>query len=95
VLSIRLEGDRVMSLNLVAGAGFPKRLPATAPYFLLGLNSAGLWVILEATGSKGGLFRTQEAAIKFARDESPEGNFTIQHQPDGLELEQPRIKRAA
>jgi hypothetical protein len=31
-----------MSLNLAAGVDFPSRLPtATAPFFLLGLNSAG------------------------------------------------------
>ena len=76
-----------MSLHLVA-ADFPSQLPtATAPYFLLGLNSMGSWVIGENTGRLAGLFRTREAAIKFARDESPDGHFTIVHRPEGLELE--------
>jgi hypothetical protein len=45
---------------------------------------------------RAGLFRTREAAIKFARDESPNGNFTILHQPAGLELEERRqFSRAA
>ena len=60
-----------MSYHVVAGIDFPKRLPtATAPYFLLGLNAAGHWVIRETTGRKAGLFRTREGAIKYVRDES-------------------------
>ena len=75
---------------------FPSQLPtAAAPYFLLGLNSAGQWVIRETTGRRAGLFRTREAAIKYARDESPSGNFTILHQPEGLELESRILNRAA
>jgi hypothetical protein len=85
-----------MSFHFVAGIDFPKQLPtATAPYFLLGLDSAGHWVIRETTGRRAGLFRTREAAIKYARDESAGGNFTILHQPDGLELELPLVKHAA
>jgi hypothetical protein len=86
-----------MSLRLLAGIDFPSQLPtATAPYFLLGQNTAGTWVIRETTGRRAGLFRSREAAIKYARDESPSGNFTILHQPDGLELEEPRkLNRAA
>jgi hypothetical protein len=85
-----------MSLHLVAGIDFPSQLPsATAPYFLLGLNSAGQWVIRETTGRRAGLFRTREAAIKYARDESPSGDFTILHQPEGLELDGPLLSRAA
>ena len=85
-----------MSLNLVAGIDFPSQLPtATAPFFLLGRNAAGHWVIRETTGRRAGLFRTREAAIKYARDESADGNFTIVDKFEGLEFEQPRIKRAA
>jgi hypothetical protein len=58
----------------------------TSPLFRLGINAAGLWVICEATGRKGGLFRTRQAAIRYARNESVDGNFTIVHEPDGLEL---------
>jgi hypothetical protein len=78
-----------MATHLVAGIDFPNQLPtATTPYFLLGLNAAGAWVLRETTGRRAGLFRTREAAIKFARDESPNGNFTILHWPEGLELDQ-------
>jgi hypothetical protein len=85
-----------MSLHLVAGVDLPARLTiATAPYFLLGLNSAGSWVIRETTGRRAGLFRTREAAIKYARDESPRGNFTILHQPEGLELVERHFSRTA
>lgn len=85
-----------MSLHLVAGVDFPSRLPTTsAPFFLLGLNAAGQWVIRETTGRRAGFFRTREAAIKYARDESAEGNFTIVDQIEGLEFEQSPVKRAA
>jgi hypothetical protein len=85
-----------MSLTLVPGVDFPSQLPtATAPFFLLGRNSVGCWVIRETTGRRGGLFGTRQAAIKYARDESADGNFTIVDRFEGLELEQPLIKRAA
>jgi hypothetical protein len=84
-----------MSLKPVAGVDLPSRLPtATAPFFLLGLNSAGHWVIRETTGRRAGLFSTREAAIKYAREES-DGNFTIVDQIEGLEFEQPHLERAA
>ena len=77
-----------MSLHLVAGLDFPSRLPtAVAPYFLLGRNAAGAWVIRESTGRRAGLFRTRDAAIRYAFDESAGGNFTIVHRPEGLELD--------
>jgi hypothetical protein len=77
-----------MSLNLVAGVDFPSQLPtATSPFFLLGLNSSGRWAICETTGRKAGLFRTREAAIRYAPGESLDGNFTIVHQAETLELE--------
>lgn len=66
-----------------------------ADCFRLGLNAAGWWVIRESAGRKAGLFRTRQAAIKYARDESPDGNFTIIHEPDGLELGGPEPRRAA
>jgi hypothetical protein len=72
-----------MPLHLVAGIDFPSQLPsATAPYFLLGLNSGGAWVIREVTGRRAGLFRSREAAIKYARDESMDGNFTVDRHPN-------------
>lgn len=85
-----------MSLHLVAGADFQTQLPtATASQFLLGLNAAGAWVIREITGKRAGLFRTREAAIKYARDENRSGDFTILHRPEGLELEPQDRPRAA
>ena len=84
-----------MALHLVAGVDIPSQLPtATAPYFLLGRNSADWWVIRETTGRRAGVFSTREAAIRYARDESPDGNFTILHQPEGLELEPAQPSRA-
>jgi hypothetical protein len=41
------------------------------------------------------MFRTREAAIKYAREESPNGTFTILHQPGGLEFDDPPLNRAA
>jgi hypothetical protein len=80
-----------MALSLVAGVDFPSQLPtATAPYFLLGLNSIGAWVIRETTGRRGGLFESRGAAIGYARQETPDGNFTILHCPEGLELDRPQ-----
>jgi hypothetical protein len=85
-----------MSLHLVAGVDFPSQLPtATAPYFLLGINSVGAWVIRETTGRRAGLFRTREAAIKYARDESADGNFTILYRPEGLEFDSLHLNKAA
>jgi hypothetical protein len=85
-----------MSNKLAIWLPVPQRLKAaTVPYFRLGVNAAGVWVIQEATGRKGGLFRTRAAAIKFARDESSDGNFTIVYEPDGLELGAVQLRRAA
>ena len=85
-----------MELNRLAGVDVPGGLAtAAAPFFLLGVNSAGHWVIRETTGRWGGLFRTREAAIKYARDESKDGHFNIVDQLGGLEFEQLGIKHAA
>jgi hypothetical protein len=75
-----------MSLHLVAGIDFPSR-PSAAPCFLLGVDSAGHWVIREITGRRAGLFRTRADAIKYARDESVGGSFTIIDRIGGLELD--------
>jgi len=85
-----------MALHLIAGVDFPSQLPtAVAPYFLLGINAAGWWVIRETTGRRIGLFPTREAAIKYARDESANGDFIILYQPEGLELDGHFLSRAA
>jgi hypothetical protein len=78
------------------GGSFPRQLTAaTAPYLLLGRSITGAWVIRDTTGRKAGLFGSREAAIGFARDESANGEFTIVHQPDGLELDDRQFNRAA
>jgi hypothetical protein len=80
----------LVSSHLVDGIDFADRsATAVAPSFLLGTDSAGLWVIRETNGRKAGLFQTREAAIRYARDESSDGNFTISYRPEGLEFETP------
>jgi hypothetical protein len=68
----------------------PNRLPfiqASKSYFLLGQNVGGLWVIRENTGNKAGVFLSREAAMRFARLESPNEHFAVLHVPDGLEFD--------
>jgi hypothetical protein len=60
---------------------------ANSPYFVLGQNARGLWVIRENTGKKAGVFQSREAALRFARIESPNEQFTVVHFPDGLEFD--------
>jgi len=57
------------------------------PYFVLGQNSHGLWVIRESTGKKGGVFKSRRAALLFARLESPNENFTVVHVNETVELD--------
>lgn len=85
-----------MSLHLPAVVDFPGKLPVfAAPMFLLGQNTAGMWVIRETTGRRAGLFCSREAAIKYARSESPVGKLTIIDSPQGLELDESKLDRAA
>jgi hypothetical protein len=50
-----------MSLHLVAGIDLARKLPtARTPYFLLGLNSEGVWVVRDTAGRRAGLFKTRE-----------------------------------
>jgi hypothetical protein len=60
---------------------------ASKSYFLLGQNARGLWVIRENTGAKAGVFLSREAALRFARLESPDEHFAIVHINDGLEFD--------
>ena len=84
-----------MSLNLVTGIDFPNQLPtAAAPYFLLGLSSTGAWVIRETTG-RWRIFSSRQAAIRFAREESLDGSFSIVDCPEGLDREALQLGRAA
>jgi hypothetical protein len=60
---------------------------ASKPYFLLGQNARGLWVIRENTGAKAGVFLSREAAMRFARLESGDEHFAVVQMPDGLEFD--------
>jgi hypothetical protein len=50
---------------------------ASKSHFLLGQNAQGMWVIRESTGRKAGMFKTRQAALRFARLESPDGHFAV------------------
>jgi hypothetical protein len=67
-------------------SGLPPLRIAT-PYFVLGQNSRGLWVIRESTGRKGGVFKSRRAALLFARLESPDEKFTVVHVNETVELD--------
>jgi hypothetical protein len=60
---------------------------ASKIYFLLGQNARGSWVIRENTGKKAGVFASREAALRFARLESPDEHFAVIHVNDGLEFD--------
>src|SRR5262249_13217399 len=47
-------------------------------FFLLGQNARGMWIIRESTGQKAGMFRSREAALRFARLEGPD-DFAVVH----------------
>ena len=49
------------------------------PYFLLGQDAHGLWVIRESTGRKSGVFTSRAAALRFARLESSDAHFAVVH----------------
>jgi hypothetical protein len=60
---------------------------ASKSYFLLGQNARGSWVIRENTGKKAGVFASREAALRFARLESPDEHFAVVHVNEGLEFD--------
>jgi hypothetical protein len=60
---------------------------ASKSYFLLGQDARGMWVICENTGAKAGVFVSREAAMRFARLESPNEHFAVVHVPDGMEFD--------
>jgi hypothetical protein len=60
---------------------------ASRSYFILGRNARGLWVIRENTGRSGGVFLSREAALRFARLESPNAHFAVVHVPDVVEFD--------
>jgi hypothetical protein len=60
---------------------------ASAPYFVLGQNKKGLWIIRESSGKKAGVFNSRQAALRFARLESPDENFVVVHVNDTVEFD--------
>ena len=60
---------------------------ASTPYFVLGQNEQGLWIIRESTGKKAGVFRSRQAALRFARLESPNEHFAVVHVNDTVEFD--------
>jgi hypothetical protein len=60
---------------------------ASKSYFLLGQNARGMWVIRENNGRTSGIFVSREAALRFARLESPDEHFAVVHVNDGLEFD--------
>ena len=43
---------------------------APTPAFVVGQDAEGHWLAVEIRGTVGGIFRTEAAAIRFARDET-------------------------
>jgi hypothetical protein len=60
---------------------------ASRSYFILGRNARGLWVIRENTGRSGGVFLSREAALRFARLESPSAYYAVVHVSDIVEFD--------
>lgn len=75
-----------MPLSSLHGVTAPRRSDL-AVCFMLGQNARGLWVIRERTGGKAGLFVSREAALRFARQESPEEEYSVVHVNGGLEFD--------
>ncbi|AYO81133.1 hypothetical protein [Methylobacterium brachiatum] len=65
-------------MQLVAPAGETAR-------FIVGQDPEGHWVAIEIHGRAGGLFRSREAAVDYAADETD-------HRPDAVSLSAERIE---
>lgn len=67
-------------------AANPSEAPAShAARFIVGQDPAGHWVAIEIHGRAGGLFRSREAAVDYAEDETD-------HRPDAVLLSGERIE---
>jgi len=65
-----------------------RRVRADRAYFLLGQSSAGLWVVRDKANRRGGVFVSQQDALKYIRHETdPRGQFVVVYLPSGLELD--------
>ena len=47
------------------------------PHFLVGRDHGGQWVVRDAGGRGGGLFKTRDEALRFARHELRDGTDAI------------------
>ncbi|SEP48197.1 hypothetical protein SAMN04487843_12679 [Methylobacterium sp. ap11] len=56
-----------------------------APRFIVGQDPEGHWVAIETHGRAGGLFRSRQAAVDYAEDETA-------HRPDGVFVSGERIE---
>ena len=54
--------------------------------FVLGRDGGGRWIVQEAHGVCGGLFASQDAAIRYAKSEAAERGRVIRLVPDPIEL---------
>ncbi len=63
-----------------------KEVPPEPLSFMLGRDHGGHWVVQEANGLCGGLFASENAAIRYAKFESAGRGSVIRFIPDPIEL---------
>jgi hypothetical protein len=61
-------------------------VPSEPLSFVLGRDGGGRWIVQEAHGLCGGLFASQDAAIRYAKSEAAERGGVIRLVPDRIEL---------
>ncbi len=61
---------------------------AEAPHFIVGGDAEAHWVVIEAHGLHGGLFRDEAAALRYAREECEAhvGDMEISRAPVSLKF---------
>jgi hypothetical protein len=66
----------------------PKVASPTNPQrsFRIGQNRGGLWVVAEASGASGGIFKSRDAALHYAAFETDRRPGSIQFWPEPIEL---------
>jgi hypothetical protein len=78
-----LGADRPLLRGIGLVAEFPRRpdctvLSETIPFFFIGRNKRGLWIVREAEGRTGGIFIFKKSALRFAaRASAPIGSATM------------------
>lgn len=74
-----------MSPTVQVAAIHAQALASDAARFIVGQDPEGHWVAIEIHGRAGGLFRSREAAVDYAEDETD-------HRPDAVLLSGDRIE---